>query len=303
MKKTVIRTLGVVFVLALGFGILIFARVSRTRPVDDDLLEAEPVHAAVQDGAAAGQTDVPATVEGISGEKVPSDWNVPHADIEEGSKRFVTSADDGTVGSSILPAREISPDAVLPDSAMLEMETIMQEPELPTGCESVALTMALNSLGYTLSKTEFAEKYLIYSNNIVLGYVGDPFSEEGAGIYAPGLVRSANRFLEEKKSVYKAYDASGFTLDDLLHFIAAGHPVVVWGTMYFEEPWMSEDFFEYKEEIYDWYWNEHCLALQGYDLSRNLLFFQDPLQGEIAFDLDEFRDIYDEIGRYAMTIY
>ena len=44
-----------------------------------------------------------------------------------------------------------------------EIQPILQEPELPTGCESVALTMALEYLGFELEKTTIADQYLIRS--------------------------------------------------------------------------------------------------------------------------------------------
>ena len=41
--------------------------------------------------------------------------------------------------------------------AELETEELLQTPELPTGCESVALTAALRCLGFTPDKTEIAD--------------------------------------------------------------------------------------------------------------------------------------------------
>lgn len=63
----------------------------------------------------------------------------------------------------------------LPKQAQIEMEVILQKPELPTGCESVALTMVLKQKGYPIEKTTIAEEYLIYNrDNYASGYVGDP---------------------------------------------------------------------------------------------------------------------------------
>ena len=53
----------------------------------------------------------------------------------------------------------------LPNQAQIEMEVILQKPELPTGCESVALTMVLKQKGYPIEKTTIAEEYLIYNRD------------------------------------------------------------------------------------------------------------------------------------------
>ena len=46
--------------------------------------------------------------------------------------------------------------AELPRSASLDVPALQQYPELPTGCESVALTNALLACGFDLQKTEIA---------------------------------------------------------------------------------------------------------------------------------------------------
>lgn len=62
----------------------------------------------------------------------------------------------------------------LPAEIRLEVPVLFQAPELPTGCESVALTMALNYHGFGLEKTTIANDYLIYDNgNFAEGYMGN----------------------------------------------------------------------------------------------------------------------------------
>lgn len=85
------------------------------------------------------------------------------------------------------------------------MENILQNPELPTGCESVALTMVLKYLGFDLEKTTIADDYLVFADrNFAMGYIGNPHTEDGAGIFAPGLVKTANNFLEAQESEKEA---------------------------------------------------------------------------------------------------
>ncbi len=75
----------------------------------------------------------------------------------------------------------------LPVRCMLDVPFVYQEPELPTGCESVALTMLLLYEGFDLEKTTIADDYLLYSENgdFSEGYIGDPYSCEGAGCFPP----------------------------------------------------------------------------------------------------------------------
>lgn len=72
-------------------------------------------------------------------------------------------------------------------------ETILQSPELPTGCEITALTMVLNHYGFAADKVEMARQYLptqpytlfygedgrLYGSDLKHYFIGDP---EGKGL-------------------------------------------------------------------------------------------------------------------------
>ena len=241
------------------------------------------------------------------------------AALSSGDPAFVSSANQGTAiagseGES--DSQEESADTRskaeiyleenkenLPSHYMLDVESLQQKPELPTGCESVALTMALRSLGYSLSKTEIAEKYLVYNDmNLVVGYVGDPFSDNGAGIFAPGLTATANKYLKANGDTHTAYDISGTDFEDLFVFLAGGYPVVFWGTIDYDFPHWSSEEFNYKGRTYQWYLNEHCLMLEGYFKNDGTCMIQDPLAGEVEKDIVLMEDIYNAIGKYAIVI-
>ncbi len=193
---------------------------------------------------------------------------------------------------------------VRPVSASLEVTPIIQTPELPTGCESVALTMALNVYGYQLDKTTIASEWLVRNDeNYVIGYSGDPFSKNGAGIFAPGLCDTANAFLKHKGNGYKAYDITGMEVEDLCDYIAQGFPVVVWITSDYKEPTYTDSSIEYAGKTYRWYNNEHCVMLGGYDDEKSTLTIYDPLQGKIEIEKQTFQKIYDQIGKYAVMIH
>lgn len=190
-----------------------------------------------------------------------------------------------------------------PASASLEVTPIIQTPELPTGCESVALTMALNVYGYQLDKTTIAREWLVHNDeNYVIGYSGDPFSTKGAGVFAPGLCDTANAFLKHRGNGYKAYDITGLEIEDLCDYIAQGTPVVVWITADYKEPTYTDSNIEYDGRNYRWYNNEHCVMLGGYDDEKSMLTVYDPLQGKIEVEKQTFKKIYDQIGKYAIMI-
>ena len=192
----------------------------------------------------------------------------------------------------------------LPQRVSLPVPYLNQMPELPTGCESIALTMALRFLGYSLEKTTIADRYLVYSeDNIAAGYIGDPREYDGGGVFPPGLTNSANLYLISVKATQRAHDLTETSLYGLLPYVAAGYPVLLWVTMEYDMPDFSGDEIDYRGREYYWYWNEHCAVLTGYDLTEGEVYLQDPLQGSVIMSMEDLEEIYDEIGRFSLAVY
>lgn len=190
------------------------------------------------------------------------------------------------------------------DYVALEVPSIMQRPELPTGCEAVALTILLHYWGYEdLGKSEIVDNYLTYdATDFVTSYVGDPRTENGAGIYAPGLTRAANRFLAEQDTGRRARDLTGTSFEGLLAYVSQGDPVVVWNTINMQEPGEINAHYYYEGRIYNFYKEEHCMVLCGYDRVKNEVLVSDPQAGLVWRDADAFSAIYETMGENAMTI-
>ena len=160
---------------------------------------------------------------------------------------------------------------------ILPVENILQNPELPTGCESVALTMVLNYYGQKLSKTEIADKYLKKDpENFVTLFKGDPHDISGDGIYAPGLTETANRFLRENGCSQKAEDLTGTALSELYPYLEQKIPIIVYDSVYLKTP---VDVAEYVVNGKTWhfYHNEHCIVLCGYDPEKHRVLVSDAL--------------------------
>lgn len=191
----------------------------------------------------------------------------------------------------------------LPEKHVLEMEELLQNPELPTGCESVALTIALKYYGFELEKTTIADEYLDYSDTeFVSAYMGDPRTESGAGCFAPAIEKAANKFLRAQNSDMTALDISGTSLEDLYTYLASGMPVVVWNSMYLSDLEQTEQTCVYEGKTYYWYRKEHCVVLCGYDKETNTVIVNDPLEGIVERDAERFGEIYDQLGQMAVII-
>lgn len=190
------------------------------------------------------------------------------------------------------------------DYTFIRTTPILQNPQFPTGCESVALTMALESLGYDLSKTEIVDQYLIYDDqNYAAGFVGDPRSTNGGGIFPPGLTNTANNYLQAQGSGYSAYNISGTAFTDLFSYVDQGNSVLLWITYNYENPVFNGNSVYYDGQEYLWYQKEHCVMLGGYNLTDNTVLLYDPMNGLYKVPIDTVESLYNQIGNFAVAIY
>lgn len=200
------------------------------------------------------------------------------------------------------PTTEISMNN-LPNEATLELSLINQYPELPSGCEAIALTMVLNYYGYNLDKLTIADRYLIKSNdNFLIGFKGDPHSKSGGGAYSPSITNTANRFLIESGDTRACVNVSGTELEELFPFIAQGNPVIVWTTINGQKANPSGPVYRYGDTEYQWVSQEHCVVLTGYNLTKNEITIYDSISGIVVYDKDEFKNTYNEMWKMAVVI-
>ena len=88
------------------------------------------------------------------------------------------------------PAKAAEPEEEMTSAQIEDFPIIYQMPELPTGCEITALTMAVNYYGYPADKTVMASEYLptasanryygadgrLYGTDMNEYFIGDPFT-------------------------------------------------------------------------------------------------------------------------------
>lgn len=187
-------------------------------------------------------------------------------------------------------------------SVVLNVPQILQNPELPTGCEATSLTIALQSFGCDVDKTTIARDYLPYSDNCAVGFAGDPFSPNGAGIFPSGLSKAAEKYIKKNNLPMAAINTTGTTLTNLYKLVQAGYPVLVWTTMFMASPTVTDTTYTDGSYTYQWYSDEHCVVLYGYDQDTNQVYISDPLVGLVARDASAFESIFDTIGQYSMVL-
>ncbi len=174
---------------------------------------------------------------------------------------------------------------------------LLQLPELPSGCEPTSLTIILNAMGYSIDNVQLVEDYMTFDSTWTDAdsFLGSPYS--GGGAFPPAMVLVANSFLESNGAQPTASDITGTSLDEILELANSGIPIMVWTTMYMQEP----NFSGQTIEGYAWYRNEHCVVVYGTDENGDVL-VSDPLDGLVVRDRDQFEEIYNTCGQMAVRV-
>ena len=191
-----------------------------------------------------------------------------------------------------------------PNSVVLNVPCVMQNPELPTGCESVALTNALNYCGFGLGKTVIADAYMPKSSwDFVTAFWGNPHSaSNGNCISAPGLTNTANSFLISRGSSLRAYDVTGTGFYDLYSYLEAGHPVIIWSTIGMQNLGSCYATQAYGGRVYRTYTNSHTVVLRGFNRSLGTVYIADSLSGYVSNSAERIASLYSQRGAQAVVL-
>lgn len=194
------------------------------------------------------------------------------------------------------PASSEAEDDQPVDTVSSHVRELLQLPEFPSGCEPASLTIVLRAMGYDVDIEDMFEVYVPLDATWTdsTSFLGDPY--EGGGCFPPVIVNAANDFLSDHGSTATAMDITGSTFDEVLAIADAGMPVILWTTMYQEEPSFSG------QEIgpYEWYTNEHCVVVYGSEGDEVLV--SDPLDGLVKRDRAYFSALFETCGSMAVVI-
>ena len=202
-----------------------------------------------------------------------------------------------------------------PDSKIIPVTNILQYPELPTGCETTALTILLRYMGYNADKLDIARNHLpklsFYTENGInygadfrTTFAGDPESEYSYGCYAPCIVSTANSYLSLNGAAVTAHNATGTSFESLLtDFIDKDKPVLIWVTSNnLHETQLTSIWTTPAGETVQWVAYEHCVVLTGYDKNKNAIYVSDPLVGNTSYSFDLIRQRYIDLGQQCVWI-
>lgn len=208
-----------------------------------------------------------------------------------------------------------------------EVDTVLQNPELPHGCEVTGLAMLLSYYGISADKCELAEKWLSKGawgqTDFREAFVGDPAKKvASAGCFASVIADTANRYLKEGKPVVEstgkkhttetaegagkvtAVAKEGVSFEELLSMVQET-PVLAWTTMNLEAPYIAQVWDVGGEELY-WQNYEHCVVLTGYDAEKGVLYGTDPLYGPCEYEMKlfsiRFQTMYSQVVQLIRDI-
>lgn len=189
-------------------------------------------------------------------------------------------------------------------SHIIELTSICQYPELPTGCEVTSLAMVLNYYNVDCDKCEISDNYLIKGDvgtvDFHQAFEGDPRDEYSYGCYANVIVETANRIISEKGAFLSVKDFTDTPLEELYSFIDKDIPVIVWGTQDCQEGHFSVTWNVNGQDL-TWFTPEHCMVLVGYD--QNSVWVADPIYGDIrSYDKATFEKSYNSLFKQAVVI-
>ena len=190
--------------------------------------------------------------------------------------------------------------------AWVDVPCCSQYPELPTGCESVALTNLLNYYGFGLGKTIIADYYLPKGSNgnFVTAFDGNPRRSSGGlmGCVAPAITIAGNNFLRAAGSGKQAKDVSFSSISSIKNRLTCGQPVEMWNTEWGSWPGRRYAARWYNGHSYGLWGGNHAVVLKGYDDERGIVYLSDSINGNVTRNAQVFFGTWQQMDSQAVVI-
>ncbi len=191
----------------------------------------------------------------------------------------------------------------------IKLDNILQNPELPRGCEVTSLAMLLNAGGVEVDKMELAtnvRKDLSFREEIngqmfwgspYYGFVGDMYdkSTDGYGVYNQAIYDLTAMYIPNN-----VVNLSGANFSLVERFVSYGYPVwVIITGEYAKLPDSSFQNYMTKYGEINITQREHSVLVTGYD--SNFIYINDPLGKKQKVKRSDFIDSYNQMGSQAIS--
>ncbi len=195
----------------------------------------------------------------------------------------------------------------------IEVPMIMQNPELPRGCEVTSLAMILKYRNIEVDKLTLAteikkdtspfyidEKGRKHYGNPYDGFVGDMYnmSKNGYGVYHDPVAELAQKYCGDK-----VIDLTGGEFEDILYFLSQGNPIwVITNATYQPLDDSKFEIWHTPTGIVKITNKQHSVVIVGFD-EKNV-YINDPLRNtaNVAINKEMFRKAWEQMGHQAITI-
>lgn len=195
---------------------------------------------------------------------------------------------------------------------LLPVPQILQNPELPNGCEITSCCEVLRFLGFDADKCTLADKYLPrsahwYGTDPDEYYMGDPHKDDaspetGYYCFAGPIVKAANAYLAAQGGGWRAVDLTGAEEAALVAQLQKGRPVIFWASLHFEDI-QADACGSYPLPgggVHHVFHQLHCMVLCGVNNSHFTV--ADPLDFNRDVPRGQFMKIYRQLGRRAVVL-
>ncbi|WP_053982848.1 C39 family peptidase [Niameybacter massiliensis] len=203
----------------------------------------------------------------------------------------------------------ISPRLFASQKVMIQgVPIINQHPELPTGCELTALTMLLQYNGVKVSKQQVAKEVVkvpipytsngkLYGGDPNKGFIGDPFSKNGFGVYKDAILPIIEKYLPGR-----AEDLSGGDFSQIYKALDEGKPVMLWTTIAMLNVDEKKNYWTTLEgKTIEWKTPEHAMVAIGYD--DEYIYLNDPYVGkQRQYKKEIVINRWSDMGKQAIAI-
>lgn len=195
------------------------------------------------------------------------------------------------------------------ESKPLNVPLILQNPELPNGCEVTSLAMIMQYAGINIDKMTLAagvkkesltykeENGRIISGNPYEGFVGNIYGS-GYGVYHGPIVDLAKQYCGER-----AVDLTGLNFEEVLYILQQGYPIwVITNATYNSLDDSQFEIWHTPTGIVKITFKLHSVVITGSDQDK--VYINDPqnVTKNIGINKENFKKAWEQMGNQAMVI-